>query len=334
MSNDLSYLPKVTVLVAAWNEIDNIARFINSYRALSYPSNELVLCAGGTDGTLEATQVHDGDSIVVLRQEPGEGKQRALRKGFTHATGQIIVLTDADCLMNHESFMRLITPIIRGAAAVTTGTSKPRSSQMSHPFVYYQYALQRPRRPLAELRQRQVNTVLGRNSAILRAALIDAGAFSDDVAIGTDSYLSKKITAQGYPILFVPDSVVETEFPFSLSQYIRQRARWSRNGIVHNLNFRFYRRAGRALLIPAASLGMFLLPLFSFRFGKVVLYGWATMVAYAFCNRVRFIGMTKASGIPVPTSIYWKMPAYFLAEWAARALALVQMLSRSARKQW
>ena len=80
-------LPKVSVLVAAWNESAHIERHIESFQALRYPHKELVLCAGGTDGTYDMAKKYASEVVKVLEQHPGEGKQRALRKAFPQTDG-------------------------------------------------------------------------------------------------------------------------------------------------------------------------------------------------------------------------------------------------------
>lgn len=330
---DVAALPRLSILVAAWNESDNIAPFIHSYLGLTYPDRELVLCAGGTDATLVKAMAHVGDSILVLEQRVGEGKQRALRKAFEQATGDIIVLTDADCLLSQDGLMTLIDPIINGDSVVTTGLSAPKQTQLSHPFVYYQYVVQN--RWNTTLKQRRnLQALLGRNCAISRAALEEVGAFDEDVAIGTDSFLAKKVIARGHKIRFVPASVVETEYVTSLLAYCRQRARWRRNAITHNLKFRHYRRALKAIQAPLHGLAMILFPLLSFRFGKAALSIWLAAIAWAVALRLRYIRSARESDLVAPPSVYWRLLPYLVVEWGAQALGLIQMLSPRTRRQW
>src|SRR5512132_4146763 len=50
---ELVRAPKVSILVAAWNERDTIDAHIRSFSELRYPNIELILCAGGADDTLD-----------------------------------------------------------------------------------------------------------------------------------------------------------------------------------------------------------------------------------------------------------------------------------------
>src|SRR5687768_5466499 len=88
----------VSILVAAWNEAEHIDDLIASCLRWAYPRKELVLCAGGADDTLRRARRWEGAGVRVLEQLPGEGKQGALERCLREATGEIIVLTDADCV--------------------------------------------------------------------------------------------------------------------------------------------------------------------------------------------------------------------------------------------
>ena len=123
--------PRVTVLVAAWNEADLIERHVESVLALRYPNLEYVLCAGGTDDTYRLASRYERPGVVVLEQRPGEGKQAALRRGLQHASGDVIFLTDADCLLDDDSFERTVAPIVAGEAEATSGGSRPLTAQLA-----------------------------------------------------------------------------------------------------------------------------------------------------------------------------------------------------------
>ena len=135
---DWPALPPVSILVAAWNEAARIDGHIESFRALRYPRKELVLCAGGDDGTYERACRHAGPAVIVLRQEPGEGKQRALARAFAETRGEIIFLTDADCLLTDEAFERTLRPVAIGEEQAATGGLRPLDGQLGDSFVFAQ----------------------------------------------------------------------------------------------------------------------------------------------------------------------------------------------------
>ena len=160
-------LPLVTLLVAAWNEEAYIEGFLSSFADLDYPNKELILVAGGSDQTFSKAHPWASPQLTILEQQAGEGKHRALQRGFQFASGTVIYLTDADCHLNSEGFRRAIYPIITGSESVVTGLSRPFAHQLSNPFVRAQLI----RQQLGEIlpnRKPYVPFILGRNAALAR----------------------------------------------------------------------------------------------------------------------------------------------------------------------
>src|SRR5437868_2936186 len=64
----LSRTPKVSVLVAAWNEAAIIGRFLESLLASPYPELEIIICAGGSDQTLEIARRYLCKKVTIIEQ--------------------------------------------------------------------------------------------------------------------------------------------------------------------------------------------------------------------------------------------------------------------------
>jgi len=219
--------PRVSILVAAWNEANMIARHIESVVGLEYPNKEYIVCAGGADETFEIAQRYAGPGVLVLEQAPGEGKQRALRKAFQRSTGSIVYLTDADCIVNDVSFERVLAPLINEAEPAATGGSIPPVEQRrTCGFVAYQWGIQ-----LYALAHAPAygDGLLGRNAAVCRDVLEVCGAFDEAVPTGTDYHLAKALRGHGYRIRNVPASMAKTSYASGWRQYARQQRRWLRN---------------------------------------------------------------------------------------------------------
>jgi len=131
------HLPKVSVLVAAWNEASEIGKLIESFQSLRYPARELILCAGGQDGTYEKALSLVAPNVIVLEQMPGEGKQRALRRCLRQSDGVVIFLTDADCRLDDACFEATLYPVACGGEQASSGFHRPYPEQITKPFVRY-----------------------------------------------------------------------------------------------------------------------------------------------------------------------------------------------------
>ena len=222
-------LPLVTVMVAAWNAAEDIDRFIGAFLCLSYPRLELVVCAGGSDGTWEHMQLHTEDHIRAVKQESGEGKQRALAKAFRESRGSIIFLTDVDCILTDESLMVRLLPILQGVAAVVTGPYRPLPEQEGQGFVQAQWAAQSATYPK---HRGPTRGLIGANTAIRRDLIEESGAFSAVAPSGTDYTLAKQLLQRGHQLWFEPEAPIATVYPETVKAYVRQQARWIRNVVV------------------------------------------------------------------------------------------------------
>jgi cellulose synthase/poly-beta-1,6-N-acetylglucosamine synthase-like glycosyltransferase len=226
--------PKISFLVPAWNAAGELPAFVAAYRNLTYPNRELVLCAGGPDGSFEVARTHVSPDIVVLEQEPEEGKQSALRKSYPRASGSIVYLTDIDCRPNDATVNNLVWHLALGQAQVVTGSPRPVNDQVQNAFVRTQWAVEQATQPHLV---REVGGIRGCNAALMRAAVEASGAFSTDAPSGTDYTLAKETQRAGYHILFAPGHPMPTIYPHTFGLYVRKQARWIRNVYVIGKQF-------------------------------------------------------------------------------------------------
>lgn len=96
--------PQVTVLIAAYNEEQDIERTITNKLTQDYPPERLdvlVVSDGSSDGTDEVVArlvEHSNTRVRLLRQEPRQGKTQALNMAASHSRGEIIVFADANSI--------------------------------------------------------------------------------------------------------------------------------------------------------------------------------------------------------------------------------------------
>lgn len=322
----------MSVLVAAWNEEQHIVAFLHSFLALSYPACDLVLCAGGTDATYAIAARYADAKITVLEQYPGEGKQRALRRCLERATGALIMLTDADCLMADAPFLRLIEPLARRDASVATGVSLPRPEQWASPLVQYQ--------GLSDLAWQHglsvvADGVLGRNCALRRDLLAQLGAFDAPAATGTDYVLSRLVTGAGYAIRCVVASKVATEYPETLGDYLRMWRRWNKNLLLHGMRYgawRDVRGVATACAIYGATVA---LPALTPFIGPLALVGSALLFAQAGANRLGRLALgARVRGTKPAVRTIVGLPLFIALDMLAVFLAVADAVDARKRSRW
>jgi cellulose synthase/poly-beta-1,6-N-acetylglucosamine synthase-like glycosyltransferase len=323
--------PTVSVLVAAWNEAA-IDDHIRSFCSLRYPLKQLVLCAGGDDGTYARARRWAGPQVVVLEQMGGEGKQQALRRCLPHATGAVIVLTDADCLFSEAAFCRLLAPLAAGTARVVTGTSEPHAAQRRCALVQYQWFTDlawSARLPDT------VDGVLGRNCALLRPVLEEIGGFDAPVRTGTDYFMSRQLVRAGHEIRAVPDSRIATSYPDSSHSYLRMWRRWNKNLLIHGPSFgawRDVRGVASAYLVYSTSL---LLAMLAPLLGPAAAVPPLLVLGLASGSRARRIvaGARLAGGNP-PWGLLARVPFYAVLDMLAVLLASHDAIRPGMRARW
>jgi cellulose synthase/poly-beta-1,6-N-acetylglucosamine synthase-like glycosyltransferase len=119
-----SPLPRVTVLIAAHNEVAQIAATVRNKLAQDYPTDFLdivVISDGSIDGTDEAVKAIGSDRVVLLRQEPRQGKTLALNRGVSVATGDILVFSDANSEYEPDTVRTLVAAFEDPAVGYATG---------------------------------------------------------------------------------------------------------------------------------------------------------------------------------------------------------------------
>jgi len=123
-------MKKLSVVIPIYNEERTIADLLRAVGAIQIPLEKEVIIVddGSTDGTREILKSFQSRYRVILKDR-NRGKGAALRAGFKEATGDIILIQDADLEYDPDEYGLLIDPIIAGKADVVYGsrfvTSKP-----------------------------------------------------------------------------------------------------------------------------------------------------------------------------------------------------------------
>jgi glycosyltransferase involved in cell wall biosynthesis len=132
--------PIVSVVVPCFNEKATILPMLNSVIAVPFLKEILVVDDCSTDGTRELLAEHAAKlpSVRIFRQETNQGKGAALRRGFQEATGDIVIVQDADLEYDPREILKVIGPIVDGDADVVYGS---RFQGGPHRVLYYWHSI-------------------------------------------------------------------------------------------------------------------------------------------------------------------------------------------------
>jgi glycosyltransferase involved in cell wall biosynthesis len=117
-------IPRLSVIVPVYNERATIHAIVDKLRAIPLPMEIITVNDCSSDGSGEILDRLKADEAidVVVHHSVNRGKGAALRSGIEHATGDVIVVQDADLEYDPEDLSRLLGPIMEGKADAVFGS--------------------------------------------------------------------------------------------------------------------------------------------------------------------------------------------------------------------
>ena len=114
---------KLSVVMPVYNEAETIREIVAQVLAVPIEKEVLIVDDGSTDGTRDVLRELDGkDGIRVYLQPTNQGKGAAVSVGFRYATGDVVVVQDADLEYDPREYVKLLDPIESGHADVVYGS--------------------------------------------------------------------------------------------------------------------------------------------------------------------------------------------------------------------
>ena len=128
---------KLSIVIPCFNEKATIRQIIEAVRGAPYEPKEIIVVDDcSTDGTKEYLQselAHVVDRILF--HDRNQGKGAALRTGIAAATGELVIIQDADLEYDPQEYGKLVSPILAGKADVVFGSRF--MGEGAHRVVYF-----------------------------------------------------------------------------------------------------------------------------------------------------------------------------------------------------
>jgi len=238
------YLPRVAIVVPAWNEGAVIGASIDRLVTLDYPKEALriyVVDDASTDDTSavvrERAMRYPGNVFLFRREKGGQGKAHTLNHGIERILAddwmEALLIMDADVIYQPDSLRKmtrhLADPDVGAVSAYIHEGSADRNYLTK--FVSTEYVLSQPA-------ARRAQNVLGAQACLAGGAqlhsrenLMAIGGQVDTSTLAEDTITTFETQLQGKRVVFEPHAHVLAEEPRTIDALWKQRLRWARGNV-------------------------------------------------------------------------------------------------------
>ncbi|MFF1879493.1 glycosyltransferase [Leifsonia sp. NPDC058230] len=245
------YLPRVAIVVPAWNEGAVIGASIDRLMMLDYPREALriyVVDDASTDSTPDVVRakaaLYPGNVMLLRRDKGGEGKAHTLNHGIREILKddwmEALLIMDADVIYTPTSLRRmtrhLADPRVGAVSAYIREGSQDRNYLTK--FIGVEYVLSQPA-------ARRAQNVLGAQACLAGGAqlhtrenLIAIGGRIDTSSLAEDTITTFETQLTGRKVVFEPLAIVLAEEPRTVVALWKQRLRWARGNVTVTARYR------------------------------------------------------------------------------------------------
>lgn len=236
------YHPRVTVIIPAYNEEENIGFAVAGADAAAalYPGETEILV--GNDGSSDRTSVVAQAAIDGLKHARGRvlnlphlGKSNPLNAMLREARGEVVVRVDGDCRLSGKTgFNALIPHFADPEVGGVQGLLLPlQNDGWTRKLRFMEIAWNHLFLRRAQMAFRAAEVVDGAFCAFRRQDLVDAGGWVD--WNGEDTEITLRMQRRGFRMRFETGSTTYEDVPEDFSGLKKQRVRWNRGGIFAHM---------------------------------------------------------------------------------------------------
>ncbi len=264
-------LPKVTVIIPAYNEGAMVEKAIYSVAASDYPADRLeIICIddGSKDDTweyMQRAQARCPELIRLIRFPKNRGKREALYAGFTQGTGAYFVSVDSDSVIEADTVKQIVAPMLQDSKiGGVAGNVKVynRAANLITRMLWVRFVLSFDFLRASQSAYGFVFCTPGALSAYRREAILPIleewrgqTFLGSKCTIGEDRAFTNLILRQGYETVYQRSAVVYTTVPETYKGMCRMFLRWDRSNFRESyiqLSFMFKRYRQKHRLLPIA----------------------------------------------------------------------------------
>jgi cellulose synthase/poly-beta-1,6-N-acetylglucosamine synthase-like glycosyltransferase len=224
---DATFLPRVTLMIMTYNEEKTIARKLENSLALNYPQDKLeifVVDSASTDDTRQIAEefAKKSSQVSLIAQEERKGKASAINFGIKRASGEIVVLTDGNAMMEREAIALMVRHFADSAVGGVCGRFEARNLQETSigggGQAYWEIE-----RFLRE-KESSIDSCIhmsGEITALRQTYYVDV----EEPNLAEDLDMAIDLRKRGYRIIYEPDAVVFEPAATSVRDLTAQKKR-------------------------------------------------------------------------------------------------------------
>jgi cellulose synthase/poly-beta-1,6-N-acetylglucosamine synthase-like glycosyltransferase len=250
MDNNESFITKVSAIIPARNEEENIENCLKDFIQQNYPKQLLeiiIVDDNSKDKTTELINkfktIHPSINIILISlnelQNFSAYKKRAVAVGIENASGTLIITSDADCRFNKEWISSIVSHYEKNQSKFISAPVSFNNTDTLFGKIQSLEFMSLIGSGATAINLGSPNMCNGANIAFEKSAYLEVNGFDNknEPASGDDMFLMLKI-AKKYPdkihFLKSKDAIVYTDAKKNLSEFYQQRKRWASKGTKYN----------------------------------------------------------------------------------------------------
>ena len=248
------YQPKVTLVIATYNEAAVIRRKLENVQNLDYPEEKLqviVVDSNSSDGTLKTAKDFLATEtfrfpIRLISEKERLGKSHALNTALEFAEGEIIATSDADSYWDEKALLNAVSYLADPSVGAITGhekiTNLEKSVHTMSEGIYLRFYY------ILRLGESKIHSTFIFNGGLSMYRRSSFEKFEDRPGYSDDVGTVINMVSSGYRCIFVPDAIFYDTAAHSLKGRLTLKSRRSQHliaGIIQSIRFKI---SGKFLL--------------------------------------------------------------------------------------
>lgn len=332
--------PSISLIIVAYNEADVITEKLHNASAADYPAEKLeiiVASDGSADKTVALARAFESEQVKVF-DLPRQGKNRTLNQAVGYATGEILVMTDADSMLDKQALRKLAEPFADADVGAVGGNYFYATDVAEGKGERTYWGLDRTLK-LLQSRGGSMTSATGQLYAIRRELFRPVPNGVTD-----DFYTSTQALAAHQRLIFAPEAKVYGPVAGSVRSEYRRKVRvmtrglnsvWQMRELLNPFQYGFY---AIQLLTHKVLRRLLSVPLLMIFIASWLLWETSWFYQLAALSKTAFYGLGIAGYVlrqkPIGKQKIFSIPLYFQMVYLASLVAVWNVLSGKQFNVW